>query len=113
MEKKTTKKKKPTTIKQKDAEIKSLKEKLANLASYVREIEKIKEGGEHTHLAIGCSKKENGDFCLDFIKYNPETKQAIVEKSEEVKPNPKQFHALSLNLGKIAELEVIKNVEGE
>jgi len=106
--KKTTKKKSKTE----DLEIenKRLKDELRKVAIHLKELKDKKAGGDFTHLAIGCSKVD-GKFHLDHIRYNPKTKEGILEKSEELKPNPKSYASLCVNLEKIASLEVSSNIE--
>lgn len=108
-EKKKTKKKSKA---QEDLEIenKRLKDELRKVAIHLKELQDKEKGGEFTHSAIGCSKKD-GKFYLDRISYNPDTKEGIVKVSEELTPNPKSYASLLLNLEKIASLEISKNVE--
>lgn len=109
MAKKKTKKSNET--KKLEDENKSLKKKLAEVLNYVQDLQQKKEGGEFTNLAIGCSRNEDGKLCLDFVKYNPKTKEGLVEEQKELKLQT--YHSLSLELGRTAELDVIKNIEEE
>lgn len=113
-EKKTKKKtstRKSQAQKELEQENKTLKERLAEVLNYAKDLENKKAGGDLTHSAIGCSKDEDGNYRLDFIKYNPETKEALVDKTELVAPNPKSYHGMLHKLGMISELEISKNVE--
>lgn len=109
--KKKTRKKKSSATKQLEQENMALKQKLQEVLNFAKDLEKKKSGGDLTHNAIGCSRNEKGEFVLDYILYNPESKEAIVDKQELLKPNPKSYHSLMLNLGKIGELDISKNVD--
>lgn len=111
----TTKKKtggrKSQAQKELEQENKTLKQKLAEVLNYAKDLESKKAGGDLTHTALGCSRDEDGNYRLEFIKYNPETKEALVDRSELVAPNPKSYHGMLHKLGMISELEISKNVE--
>lgn len=111
--KKTKKKssRKSQAQKQLEQENMTLKKKLAEVLNYAKDLENKKNGGDLTHNAIGCSKSETGEFILDFIKYNPTSKESLVVEQKRVQPNPKSFHKLLNDLGKIAEINISKNVE--
>lgn len=110
-ENKKTSGRKSQAQKELEQENKTLKQRLAEVLNYAKDLENKKAGGNLTHTALGCSKDEDGNYRLEFIKYNPETKEALVDRSELVKPNPKSYHGLLHKLGMLSELEISKNVE--
>lgn len=110
MTEKKTKKKKSKVQEELEIENKRLKDELRKVAIHLKDLQERESTGDFTHLAVGCSVKD-GKFHIDRIKYNPKTKEGILESSDEVKPNSKSYAGLCVNVEKIAGLEVTANIE--